>query len=145
MSAPVPRQNQSATITPAGPAMSARGGRDLGTVEAHRYRDVVILRPLGQLDRTGVERLQDAARAHAGCPVVVDLRDCVVTDPGALGDIADGDDRIELCFVSHRLTCRTLLARTGITSRFAVFQQLEDALQARTLATAGYGPGWQNS
>lgn len=54
------------------------------------------------------------------------------------------DDGVELCFVSRRLTCRRLLARSGLTSRFAVFQQLEDALQARTLANAGYGNGWRD-
>lgn len=131
MSPTVPRQNPSAM----GPTPRPVPFRELG--------EIVVLEPLGQLDRAGVEGVRRAAAEMAPRPVVIDLRDCVLTDPNALAGIVDEeDDPTELCFVSHRPTCRLLLARTGITSRFAVFDRLEDALQARTDAQDGDGRGW---
>ncbi|MCD9625231.1 hypothetical protein [Rhabdothermincola salaria] len=91
-----------------------------------------------------MEHLRDAAAALTDRPILIDLNSCVLTDPHALADLAnDRDDRVDSCFVSRRTTCRLLLDRAGIMLRFAVFHQLEDALQARTFANDGYGLGWR--
>jgi anti-anti-sigma regulatory factor len=142
---PVLRQSHARSSDPSTRSTRIDPSRSAETaIDSHWRGDVVVLRPLGQLDRRGVEDVRDAALASARSPVVIDLSDCILTDPNALADLADdGVGSIELCFVSRRATCRLLLARTGITSRFAVFQQLEDALQARTFAASGYGHGWR--
>jgi hypothetical protein len=104
---------------------------------------VLVVAPMGQLDRAGVERLRREV-LEAGGPVAVDLDECILVDPGAVTNLDLGDtDHPDLCFVSRRVTCRLLLARFGMSARFAVFNQLEDALQAKVLADAGYGPGWR--
>lgn len=139
MSATVPCQNQPASTDP--PA--GGDGRTRHRLASYERGDVVVLAPSGPLDRAAVERIRQVALALAARPVVIDLSDCVLTDPNALADLHDDDaGPVEVCFLSRRPTCRLLLARTGITSRFAVFGQLEDALQARALAASGYGPGW---
>ncbi len=117
--------------------------REVGVTFESR-RGVLVLRPTGRLDRSTAERLRRDAASATG-PVVVDLDDCVLVDPTAIDAIdvdGDGDGDLEVCIVCRRLSCRRLLARVGVTDRFAVFQRLEDALQARVLANAGYGPGW---
>lgn len=142
MSATVPRQNEPASTDP--PARV--DGREVHGVPSHERGHVAVLTPLGQLDRAGIERVRQAALDLADRPVIIDLSDCVLTDPNALiGLTGEGADRVDLCFVSHRSTCRLLLARSGITARFAVFQRVEDALQARTFGTAGDGHGWRRS
>lgn len=145
MSATVPRQNQPASTDPPHrpPGLEGRGGHG---VPSHERGHVAVLTPLGQLDRAGIGRVRQAALDVVGRPVIIDLSDCVLTDPNALASLTgEGGERVDLCFVSRRPTCRLLLARTGITARFAVFHQLEDALQARTFANAGYGQGWRRS
>lgn len=102
--------------------------------------DVLVIRPLGGLDRAAIARTRRAV-AESELPVIVDLDECVLVDPGPLTNIEAGDR--ETCIVSSRLTCRRLLARTGITAHFAVFQRREDAMQARLLAAEGYGSGWR--
>lgn len=143
MSATVPLHSQSGTTgsTSPAPGVAERPGR---RVHSYQRGDVVVLEARGQLDRAGVEDVRRAALALTGRAVVIDLSDCVLTHPRALMGLADdGGDPVELCFVSRRSTCRLLLARSGITSQFAVFNHVKDALQARRFATAGYGQGWR--
>lgn len=140
---PVLRQSHAGTTAPS--SRPPRIDRSAGTaIDSYQRGDVIVVRPLGQLDRRGVEDVRDAARGFAESPIVIDLSDCILTDPNALANLADdGGGPVDLCFVSRRTTCRLLLARTGITARFAIFHQLEDALQARAFALAGYGHGWR--
>ena len=144
MSPTVPCEESPPATHPPGTAPS--GGRRDRAIRSQERDGVVVLRPAGQLDRAGVAEVHQAASDLADRPVIIDLTDCILTEPNALGDLADDDgDQLDVCFVSHRSTCRILLARTGVTSRFAVFHHVEDALQARALARAGYGPGWRRS
>lgn len=143
MSATVPRQNQLGIGEPSCPE-ARDDDRAEPALPWQEHGDVVVLQPVGQLDRAGVETVREAALDLMDRGVVIDLTDCVVTDPKALADIADEDrGPVDLCFVSRRPTSRLLLARAGVTSRFAVFRQLEDALQARSFAEAGFGRGWR--
>ena len=102
---------------------------------------VLVLRPLGALDRRLAERLRSAI-ASASTPVVVDLDDCVLIDPASLEHLADPVPDRAVCMVSRREPCRELLDRTGVTDRVAVFKGVDDAVQARLFARSGYGPGW---
>jgi hypothetical protein len=107
-----------------------------------RRRDVLVVRPLGQLDARTIERLAQIV-ARSITAVILDLAECVLSDPEALKNLDDAaPDDTELCIVSGRLSCRLLLARSGVAGRFPVFQREEDALQARLLAADGYGRGW---
>lgn len=142
MSATVPPSEHLGTVKP--PRREAMDDdRAAGALPWQEHGDVVVLQPAGQLDRAGVEAVREVALDVADRGVIIDLTDCVVTDPKALADIAHEDRPVDLCFVSRRPTSRLLLARAGVTSRFAVFRQLEDALQARTFAEAGFGRGWR--
>lgn len=138
MSAPVrskdPQPNAEATT-------AERSGADSDEVLAfEQLGDVLVIRPLGGLDRVAIARTRQAV-AESATAVIVDLDDCVLLDPGPLTNVEATGER-ETCIVSSRLSCRRLLARTGITAHFAVFQRREDAMQARILAAEGYGPGW---
>jgi hypothetical protein len=107
-----------------------------------RRRDVLVVRPLGQLDARMIEKLAQVV-ARSITAVIVDLAECVLSDPEALKSLDEAaPDDTELCIVSGRLSCRVLLARSGAAGRFPVFQREEDALQARMLAADGYGRGW---
>lgn len=141
MSAIVNRPVPSPTTDPHAPP--AQPGEEAGAIRSYERDGVVVLRPSGRLDRDGVEEVQCEVRSLAGRDVVIDLTDSILTDPNALADLADDGGEPALCFVSHRPTCRLLLARTGLTSRYAVFHHVADALQARALDGAGYGSGWR--
>ena len=114
-------------------------------IASHHVSGVLVLRPIGRLGRDSIDRLRRLVRA-ADAPVVIQLDDCVLVAPSAFDRLQTEveDHAIELCIVCRRLTCRRLLARVGITERFSFFQQLEDALQARVMAAAGYGDGWRS-
>lgn len=84
--------------------------------------------------------------AAAG-PVIVDLSGLAVTDPPAVRrlaiDVAGAASAVDgWCFTTGRMTSRLLLLRAGVGSIAAVFLTVQDALQARVLRDAGYGPGW---
>jgi anti-anti-sigma regulatory factor len=107
--------------------------------------DVLVVTPRGALDAATVSQITGALR-NARSAAIVDLDECIVADPAALDPVAL--DRCmsaaaELCVTCRRLSCRRLLARVGVTDRLAVFQRVEDALQARILARSGYGEGWR--
>lgn len=106
--------------------------------------DVLIVRPIGRLDRSVVAQLRDEVR-HVDVPVVVVLDECIVVEPGALLELdpTSGGSPSELCLVSGRFTCRLLLGRAGVSARFAVFEHLDDAVRARRSALAGAGAGWE--
>jgi hypothetical protein len=116
---------------------------ELPIPRSHHRGGVVALRPSGPLDASGIEQLQEAV-SEAEAPVVVDLDECILLDPAALGSVhADIPvDPADVSIACRRLSCRVLLARAGITERFAVFSRIEDAVQARILWQAGYGEGW---
>lgn len=152
MSAAVPRPEHSDRLTLIGQHERTRDPVDMRLVpasppEMRRIGEVLVIRPLGSLDRDAVARLRRTA-SEADGPVIIDLDDCVLVAPVALVELDEQDDDAEpteLCFVSRRTTCRLLLLRSGLLDRFDVFRQLEDALQARVLALAGYGRGWRRS
>ena len=108
-----------------------------------REHGVVVLRPVGALDRRLTERLRRAV-LDASRPVVVDLDSCDV-EPAVLDRIAV-DPKLfsvpELCLVARSPGRRDLLACAGLDRRFALFATIDDALQARAFAREGYGPGW---
>lgn len=78
-------------------------------------------------------------------PVVIDLDDCIIIDPGALGRLATAGRRQQgtTAISSRRLSGRRLMARFGVTERIPVFACVEDAVQAWVLGEAGYGRGWR--
>ena len=128
-----------------GPRTSRRrnvDGSDAAPLLLDEQRDVLVIRPLGRLDIGTIERVGQLV-AESSTAVIVDLDECVLADPRALAAI---DDRVlggvEVCIVSGRLSCRQLLARSGTTARFPVFQRRADARQALLLAAEGYGRGW---
>ena len=110
-------------------------------VSQHRRDGVVVLRPIGALDRTLVDELRQLAlEAHA--PVVVELSECVLVDPAALQRIAQGWElyRPLMCIVCHRASGRQLLERAGVTEHAAVFERVGQALEARTGRPDGWAP-----
>lgn len=108
-----------------------------------REHGVIVLRPVGALDRRLTERLRRAV-LDARRPVIVDLDTCEV-EASVLDRIAV-DPKLfsvpELCLVARSPGCRDLLVLAGLDRRFALFATIDDALQARAFAREGYGPGW---
>lgn len=108
-----------------------------------REHGVVVLRPVGSLDRRLTERLRRAV-LDARRPVIVDLDMCDV-ESRVLEQIAV-DPKLfsvpELCIVARSPRCRDLLAHVGLDHRFALFTTVDDALQARVFAREGFGAGW---
>lgn len=122
----------STTVRPQQPARQVQDtAAPQPQIVSERLGDVVVLRPLGTLDRPVVDRLRAMVLA-SNDPVVIDLDDCVLVDPrclmrtGSAQPPSDADVRI----VCRRLSCRRLLARVGIADRFGVFARLEDALSS---------------
>lgn len=128
---------------PTPPKSEHRG--DEHSIIARRSHGVTVLKPLGSLDADLADELHAAARAVTG-PVVIDLDECVLIDPGSLERLAADPalpNRPELAVACRRLSCRQLLTRAGIGEHVAIFDRLEDALQAREFARSGYGTGWE--
>jgi anti-anti-sigma factor len=134
---------------PARPERPARRARRRDPQPHPRIRvrtteDVVVLRPLGALDERLADRVRSAIDA-ATDPVVVDLDDCVLIDPAALGLVVPQrhpGSTAEVCLVSRRVSCRELIDRSGVSDRVAVFCGVDDAVQAQLFARSGYGAGW---
>lgn len=106
--------------------------------------DVLVLSPQGGLDAAVVDELSSAVRA-ATSPVLIDLNDCIVVDPHLLRSSRLRRElraARDVCIACRRLTARRLLARTSVLEHVAVFQSVQDALQARVLQRDGYGSGW---
>jgi hypothetical protein len=103
---------------------------------------VAVLRPSGCLDRRTVARIDQALADIDAAGVIIDLSECVLNDQQALADLlgAGGPGPVERCLVCGRLSGRRLLARAG--ARMPVFATVQDAVQARVLAAAGFGSGW---
>jgi hypothetical protein len=121
----------------------APAGRHLG---ARWIRDVLVLKPQGRLGQEMIGQLDQALEA-VDAPVVIDLDDCILSDHRGVGpDVVERWSAMapELAFSCRRLSARRLLARGGLAERFAVFQRIEDALQAKTLYDCGYGDGWRH-
>jgi hypothetical protein len=108
-----------------------------------REHGVVVLRPVGTLDRRLTERLRRAV-LDARRPVIVDLDSCDVEE-AVLERIAV-DPKLfsvpELCFVVRSPARRELVACADLDHRFAVFTSVDDALQTRAFARDGFGAGW---
>lgn len=127
------------------PAIDLHDGR----VRVHVDKDVTIIALDGGLDvdfATSVAPTFSAALANAG-PVVLDVDQVTLLDQAgfevlasAFGSATAGHDR---CIVASRLSGRMVLERWGVTSTYAVFTSVADALQARAFEANGYGEGWQ--
>lgn len=125
------------------PAVSLLDGR----LRVHDDHGVLVLALDGGLDRPLVESVVDAMS-----PLLADV-DAVILD---LADVALLDEECtrtlietfraatvdaERCLVTSRFSGRMVLERCG-GHDLAMFSSAGDALQARTYAAEGYGPGW---
>lgn len=104
---------------------------------------LVVVAPVGVLDRVALSRLDEVLHRNGGAAVVIDLTDCTLGTRSTLLDLAParwGRGRGDVCVVCRRLTGRRLLARAAVP--MAMFTSVRDAAQARVLFDAGYGDGW---
>ena len=128
---PVPQERHSTT-----------SGRS--RVSVRRTDGVAVVRPVGLLDRSLVDKVRRAA-LDVDRPVIIDLDDCVVDDADALERIAV-DPQLsalpELCLVTRSAAAHALLTSVGVDHRHPLFKRVDDALLARTFAREGYGDGW---
>lgn len=126
-----------------GPGDPSHSAQHHSRIAFRREHGVVVLRPVGALDRRLGERLRRAV-LDARRPVIVDLGACDV-EPTVLERIAV-DPKLfsvrQLCLVARSPGRREVLARAGLDQRFALFATVDDALQARAFAREGYGAGW---
>lgn len=132
--------------------LSASGDADAspvvidGRIEISRTRTALIIAPHGVFDAHSVDELDAVLERWPGVPVVIDLDNCTLVERAALDglDPARWDRSPEqTCIASSRGTARELLARARVVERFAVFNRVADAVQARILADSGYGAGWR--
>lgn len=119
--------------------------------EVHRTwrQGVLVLRPQGPVDSSVIERVRTLVR-DASTPVVIDLDESILVDRAALDEVVRRRSFVpspsfDMCLVSKRLSCRRLLGHVGLSATIAVFQSIEDAIQARLHEAAGYGSGWRPS
>lgn len=104
--------------------------------------DVVIVEPVGGLDRASVEAL-DRLLSEVTTPTVIDLRRCAPTDAAALEwlDLQRWHRSADtVCIVTDRGDGDT--HEMADEHHLAVFGQPADAIQALLLAETGYGDGW---
>lgn len=118
------------------------------TVRASGRGDVLVITPGAMLDVRSIEQLDDFLLGAApDMPVVIDLAGTTLTSRGAL-DLLDPDrwnrTSEHACLACSRVTGRELITRAAVDHRLAVFHRVEDAIQARVLAHAGYGTGWHH-
>lgn len=115
------------------------------SVQVARRGDVVVARPQGVFDAESIEDL-DQVLGDTDEAVVIDLTDCTLSAPEALGGLDPARWRrrggAQTCVVFYRLSARQLLSRAGVTERLALFHRVEDAIQARVLHCDGHGQGW---
>ncbi len=130
VSSTTPEPGRSATVT--------------STVWAGGSIRVMVLTAAGALDTDTALALGAKMPADVSAAVVVDINDCVITSRDAVDDL---DAAIwkrtpgRVCVVCRRRSGRHLVA-VRPPGRIAVFQRIEDAVQALVLHDAGYGPGW---
>lgn len=103
--------------------------------------DVQVIRPTGLVERQDIGHIQRTVLSSP-LPVIIDLDDCILVGTSPFTSFEPAHAPGEVCVVSRRLTSRRLLARRGVRSRVAVFERLQDALQAKVSACAGDGRGW---
>lgn len=129
----------SASVMPQStPADETAGDVGGASIQVRQRGDVLVIRPLGALDRRSLPRIR-AAVLGAGHAAVLDLDGCVLVDPRMLAaaDFAAGDGEApEVHIVSGRLSCRRLLARVGATERHQVHRSIEEAIQAMGAGTS---------
>ena len=112
-----------------------------------RRDDVLVVSPGPVLDDANIARLDDVLDTAPSVPVVIDLTQTMITnrlmldrlDPGRWNRTPE-----QACVACSRVTGRELITRAAVGRRLAVFHRVEDAIQARVLAAAGYGHGWRN-
>jgi len=99
---------------------------------------VCVLKPAGALvEETAVEfaeRLAQRTRSP-GARVVVSLRDVPYMDSNALEGLLDVADSLAsraatLKLAATSATCREILELTGLTGRFQLFSEVEDAVRS---------------
>lgn len=96
-----------------------------------RRDPAVVIRPVGALDEALADDIRELAlEAHA--PVVLDLGDCVLTNRRSIRRVALAWKlyRPHLCIVCHRDGGRQMLERAGIPDHLAVFDSLDEAMDA---------------
>jgi hypothetical protein len=110
-------------------------------IDRHRCDEVVILRPIGALDRLLVEELRDLVLS-ARAPVVIDMDECVLVDPAAVRRIALGWDlyRPDMCMVCRAAAARELLVRAGVYQYVAVFEAIDLAVRTRRQQHGRWSP-----
>jgi hypothetical protein len=109
----------------------------MAVIDEDRLLDVAIVAPRAPLAADAARQLIETLRAHVRDELIVDLR-AVEPLPAAItasltGLLLAGRDRPDGCCIVSRGTVLPAVARFG---------SVGDALQARTLAQCGYGPGW---
>lgn len=91
-----------------------------------------------------IPALTNAARGRDAVVLVLD--DVTLLDRAALVKVCTVIDVLprpsSCCIVAGRLSGRMVLRRWGLQRSLAIFSSVGDALQARTFAEIGYGPGW---
>ena len=127
------------------PAIDLHDGR----IRVHVDKDVTIITLDGGLDvafATAVAPTFVRVLADAG-PVVLDVDQVALLDQAGFDVLssafASATAGHERCIVASRLSGRMVLERWGVTSVYAVFTSVADALQARAFQANGYGEGWQ--
>lgn len=135
-----------ATLKPrwVAPPESGRSATVASTVWAGGSIPVTVLTPAGALAADTVLALTNKMPADLDAAVVVDINDCVTASRDAVDDL---DAAIwqrtpgRVCVVCRRHSGRRLVA-VRPPGRIAVFQRIEDAVQALVFHNAGHGPGW---
>jgi anti-anti-sigma regulatory factor len=119
--------------------------QDQPRIDQQRVEGAMLVRPIGGLDSDLVAEVRQTV-LQARSPVVIDLTGSVLVDPVALQRIAKDWDlyRPRMCVVCERPSGRELLTRAGIDEDLAVFDDVDEALQALTSTGAG-ADGWTPS
>ncbi len=77
-------------------------------------------------------------------PTILDLADLTLIGTGIdllVDRLVSTCDAV--CVIARRRTARTILHRSGVGARCAIFGSVGDALQSLHMAERGYGAGWR--
>lgn len=122
--------------------MSATVPTDASQIITEQQDGVVVLRPVGGLDRQLADEIRRCA-LEANAPVVVDLSDCILIDPASVDRLTLGGawQRPPMSVVCHRASGRELLVRAGVHRRLPIFAGVEEAVEDLRPWTRD-APGW---
>ncbi len=107
-------------------------------IEHQQVGSVDVLKPLGALVEDDTEQFGRALMARLRVPnprLVVAMAEVAYMDSAALELLLDGADEAVDRAVSLKLacvppTCREILELTGLTERFQLFEDVEDAVRS---------------